>query len=175
MMMRLKNLLSDARFVTAGITAAAAAAIGSAYTAQYGFGLQPCDLCLMQRVPFALAAALGLGGLFFAVKRQNPKAAAAFVLLSGLVFLAGGGIAFYHHGVEQHWWVSFLQGCKVNLDPENLLAQIESAQAVRCDEIPWADPLFHLSMAAWNAIISPLLAAGCFVSSLLITRKANGF
>lgn len=172
--MPLKNLLSNSRVVTVGIAAVASAALASAYIAQYGFGLQPCDLCLMQRIPYAIAIVLGLAGLFFTARKQNPKAAAAFVFLAGIIFLAGGAIAFYHHGVEQHWWVSFLQGCKINLDPQNLLAQIESAKAVRCDEIPWSDPVFHLSMAAWNAIISPLLAVACLISSLLIVRKANG-
>lgn len=175
MLGKITSLLSNPVPVSAGIAAISALALASALTAQYAFGLQPCDLCLFQRAPYAVTIIMGLTGLFFATRGKNPKAAALAVFLSALVFAAGAGIAFYHHGVEQHWWVSFLQGCKVNLDPANLLAQIEAATAVRCDVIPWADPVFNLSMAAWNAIMSAGLAAGCFVSSVLIARRANGF
>lgn len=175
MLGKITSLLSSPVPVSAGIAAISALALASALTAQYAFGLQPCDLCLFQRAPYTVTIILGLAGLFLAVYKERPKAAALAVLLSAFVFAAGAVIAFYHHGVEQHWWVSFLQGCKVNLDPAALLAQIEAAPAVRCDVIPWADPVFNLSMAAWNAIMSAGLAAGCFVSSVLIARRANGF
>lgn len=171
--MWIKNLLSDSRLVSSGVVAVSISALAGALTAQYIFGLQPCDLCLFQRAPYVITIMLGTAGFLFAIK-EKPKAAAAAVFVSALVFLAGAAIAFYHSGVEQHWWVSFLQGCKVNLNPDNIIAQIESAKAVRCDVIPWADPVFHLSMASWNAILSACLAAGCTLSSILITRRANG-
>ena len=175
MLRKIVSLLSNAALVSAGIATVSTLALASAMTAQYVFSLQPCDLCLFQRAPYVITTILGTTGLFFAVKKKRPKVAAFAVFLSALVFAVGAGIAFYHHGVEQHWWVSFLEGCKVNLDPANMLAQIEAATAVRCDVIPWADPVFHQSMAAWNAIMSAGLAAGCFVSSVLIARRANGF
>jgi len=171
----LKNMLSHAALMNAGVIAISVTALASALTAQFVFGLQPCDLCLFQRAPYVITIFLGLAGLFFVMKMKKPKRAAATVFLAGIVFCIGAGIAFYHSGVEQHWWVSFLEGCKISFDPGDILKQIEAAKAVRCDEIPWADPIFHLSMASWNAIMSAGLGIGCFVSSILITRKANGF
>lgn len=175
MMDKIINLLSNASLVSAGIIAISVFSLAAALTAQFVFDLQPCDLCLLQRIPFVITIILGLAGLFFTIKMKKPKTAALAVFLSALVFLAGAITAFYHSGVEQHWWVSFLEGCKVNFNPDNILAQIQAATAVRCDVIPWADPVFHLSMASWNAIMSTGLAAGCFISSVLIARRANGF
>ena len=175
MMKKIISLLSNAGLVCAGIATISILALGSALTAQFAFGLQPCDLCLFQRAPYVITIILGVTGLFLAVKKKRPKAAALTVLFSAIAFACGAGIAFYHHGVEQHWWISFLQGCKVSFNSGDLLAQVEAAKAVRCDVIPWADPVFNMSMAAWHAIMSAGLAIGCFVSSVLIARRANGF
>ena len=73
-------------------------ALAAAYTAQYGFGLEPCILCLYQRVPYAVALGLGLLGL---VALRPAGLQPLLVLIAGLGFLAGAGIAGYHVGVEQ--------------------------------------------------------------------------
>ena len=91
--------------------------------------------------------------------------------------MTGAAIASYHTGVEQHWWASALEGCKVSFDTgeKSLMERIMSTPAARCDEIPWADPVLNLSMAAWNVIVSLILAALSAASAILIARKANGF
>lgn len=173
-----KNLLSNAVFVCGGIFLVSVTALAAALTAQFAFGLDPCPLCLYQRVPYVLAALFAVGGLAAAHAPERLKISAFLVFLCGLCFLAGGVIAFYHAGVEQHWWTSFLEGCAVNFaldDPKGLMALIEAKPAVRCDEIPWADPVLGLSMAAYNAMASAGLAAGSVAASILIARKANGF
>lgn len=169
------NLLSRPKLAGLVIAGLSAFSLGAALTAQYKFGLHPCSLCLMQRVPYALAFFTGLGALVFAVK--NKTGAAGFlVALSGVIFAAGATIAFYHHGVEQQWWVSALEGCKVTFDTSpkesgpGLLAMIEAARAVPCDKIPWQDPVLGWSMAAWNMLASAGYAAACALSAFLIFR-----
>ena len=44
---------------TVAITASAAAILAVVYIAQYGFGLWPCSLCYVQRVPYVLIVLLG--------------------------------------------------------------------------------------------------------------------
>jgi len=87
----------------------------------------------------------------------------------GLIVLFGAGVAFYHTGVEQHWWLGpttcTSQGVQ-GLTAQQLMDQILNAPLVRCDEIPWS--LFGLSMAAWNGVVS-LGLAGFWV---LAFRKA---
>lgn len=169
--------LSRPDFASCAVALASVSALGAALTAQYGFGLQPCTLCLYQRVPYVLAILLGLAG-FIAAKHAQPRVSAFLVFLCALVFLAGGVIAAYHSGVEQHWWQSFLEGCHVDFGAASgadLLKKIQSTQAARCDEIPWADPVFGFSMAVWNIFVSGALFIASLISSILIARRANGF
>ncbi len=169
----IKKLLSTPLFVSLSLLIAAVGALGSALTAQYAFGLAPCPLCIYQRWPFVIIGVLGLLGILFSLKKQDKRASFA-IFLAALAFLAGGMIAFYHTGVEQHWWKSVLEGCTVTFDTSaaDLLKQIEGTQAARCDVIPWS--LFGISMAGYNAIISLLAAPLYALSALLVVRRANG-
>ena len=155
----LNNILQNERLALFAFAAASAAALGAAFMAQYVYGLQPCVLCLYQRAPFALVilfAVLGIG-----LGRTSTKAGHIFIGLSALAFAANAVIAFYHTGVERKWWASFLEGCSVPDMKGNItdvLAQIAATPAVRCDEIPWTDPVIGLSMANYNVLFCLLMA-----------------
>lgn len=134
----------------------AASCLGAALIGQYGFNLHPCYLCILQRIPFGVIIALGLLG--FAVKRIANWT----VGLSAIAFFVNAGIATYHSGVERKWWAG-LTGCSapdLSGSIEDLMARIQSAAIVKCDEIQWE--LFGLSMANYNAIICA--GAGVVVS-----------
>ncbi len=122
-----------------------------AFIAQYVFDLQPCNLCIIQRWPFVIVIALGLIGFFLS---GNNKIAMSIMSLIGITFISNSVIAFYHSGVEHKWWKSFLEGCnvpKLEGSADEILAKIQGiTKAVRCDDIPWADPIFGLSMANYN-------------------------
>lgn len=172
----ISGILSNPFYVCTGIIAISVFSLASAYTAQYIFGLQPCVLCLYQRAPYFAAALLALIGLIAAP--QKPKISAALILICAIAFLCGSVIAAYHTGVELHWWKSFLEGCQVNFnvaEGDDILASIQSQSAVRCDEIPWSDPILKLSMANYNAVLSFIYAAFSLAGSILVTRKSNGF
>ncbi|MBL4690180.1 MAG: disulfide bond formation protein B, partial [Rhodospirillales bacterium] len=77
--------LDLSRLVPFGIFAASVAALANAYIAQYTFDLEPCILCLYQRVPYAVAGVLGLVAML--VPGQRSRA----VVLAGGVFLVGAG------------------------------------------------------------------------------------
>ncbi|NQV82173.1 MAG: disulfide bond formation protein B [Rhodospirillales bacterium] len=154
--MRGNNSFDLAVLVPFGIFAASAAALINAYIAQYVFDLQPCILCLYQRVPYAIAGVLGGAALFV------PGVRLWAVRLAGLVFLVGGGIAFYHVGVEQHWWASAAAcgsagGGDGPATVEELRQLLLSAKPVKpCDQVDWT--LFGLSMATYNVGLSLALA-----------------
>ena len=164
--------LSDTRLIPLAMAIISAGALGLALMAQYIFGLEPCVLCVIQRYPYGIIIALGLLGFVFSWKYN--KATTLSLALIGICFLANSLIAFYHSGVELHWWKSFLEGCAVpemkgNMD--QILADIQSrTKAVRCDEIPWADPIFGLSMANYNVLFCATLAilAGLSVKKNLL-------
>ncbi|NCC21757.1 MAG: disulfide bond formation protein B [Alphaproteobacteria bacterium] len=167
------RLLSNAIFVNAGIVAVSVVSLGSALTAEYVFGLQPCVLCLYQRIPFVVTTILGLTGLVLALNDRN-RISAIMIALGAVAFLINSIIAFYHTGVEQHWWASAFEGCNVAVNPVapgNLLESLREAQAVPCDVIPWADPVFGLSMANYNTMMCLGLAIGCGLCAWLIRNR----
>jgi disulfide bond formation protein DsbB len=144
-----------------------AAALGTAYAAEFGFGLEPCPLCLYQRVPYWIAAALGLAALATPAGRLRTTMIAA----AGLVFLAGAGIAFYHVGVERHWWASAVCGTEIEtgLSVEQLAERLMATPPQSCDQINWS--LFGISMATYNAAFSLVLAVGTFAGAYFIWKS----
>lgn len=157
------------RLVPFAILAAAVGALGTAYTAELGFGIEPCPLCLYQRIPYAVAGMLALGALL----APRGWARAVAVALAGAVFAVGAGIAFHHVGVEQHWWTS-VAACGVGgAAPEpktvdELRALLQAAPAKACDELDWT--LFGVSMATYNVAASLALAVGSFWGAERIRR-----
>jgi disulfide bond formation protein DsbB len=164
--------LTEARAAGPLIAFISLSALAGAYFFQYVVGLAPCPLCLYQRIPHAILVALGLAILALS---RKPKLAAGAIFLASLIYLASASVAFYHAGVEQHWWASFLEACTAQIDSksDNLLQQIEQTRAVRCDSVPWQ--MFGVSMAGYNAILSLIMALYAFVAAIMITRRSNGF
>ena len=138
--------------IAASLLAICVMALVLALTAQYGFGLRPCNLCLIQRVPFVLAAVLA------AVSLRMPHLAGRLLPLAGLLLMVNGAIAFYHVGVEQSWWISAV--CPAG-DPSgpisvaDLMADMNKPVEAHCDQPAWS---FHgITMAALNVPFSALL------------------
>ena len=149
------------------ILIASAALVGGALLFQYVGGLRPCELCLYQRWPYY--AVIVLSALALAAGRCGITAAVTG--LAALAFLIGAGLAFYHVGVEQHWFagpsactgVSAAAGDSIADFRARLMAQ----QPVRCDEPQWA--LFGVSLAGWNLLASVALVIFCL---LALRRRA---
>ena len=67
----------------------------SAFFIEFVLGHQPCNLCLIQRIPYGLSIILIAINYF---QRQNEK---FIILLLILVFSFSFLISFYHFGIEQ--------------------------------------------------------------------------
>ncbi len=179
-----QKLLSCPIVVLSGIAAISFFSLAAALTAEVAFGLEPCILCIYQRIPFAAALLLSITGIIilsirgpvssgapptgFALckiqggKRENI--ARYIIAICGVAFLANSAIAFYHTGVELKWWRSAVEGCAAPIfgdNPQSILENILSAPTARCDEIPWADPILGLSMANYNVIMCFGLSVVC--------------
>lgn len=169
------KLVSSSKFMHAAMAFVSASALGMALMSQYVFGLLPCNLCVIQRYPYGIVIALGIIG--FVIANKCRKTTAVIMNLIGLTFIANSVIAFYHSGVELKWWASFLEGCSVPVlssDINEMMAQIQAAtKVVRCDEIPWADPILNLSMANYNVIFCLELGIIALISAHLIWKSAK--
>jgi disulfide bond formation protein DsbB len=146
-------------------------AVAFAYIGQYGFGLEPCVLCLYERIPYALAAGVAL---LTAVLPLTNSARALLVGLCGVIFLGGAGLAFYHVGVEEHWWAA-ITGCggqpDMDFTVEDLQASLQRPSALKpCDEVDWR--LFGISLAGYNVILSMVLAIGSFMGAGFLRKEA---
>ena len=142
------------RLVPLAIVGASVGALAVAYAAEVVLSLETCVLCLYQRVPYVLAGVLGLVALLVPRGRLRTAAAAA----AGSAFLTGAGIAFYHVGVEQHWWASAAScggDLGQGLNVQNLQQQLMEKPPKACDEVDWM--LFGVSMATYNVAASLIL------------------
>jgi len=147
-----------------------AVGIGSlafAFHAQYVQGLEPCILCLVQRVPFYAAIALGLAAF------AKPDWMVAAGWLAGGIFLAGGAVAFYHVGVEQHWWAA-VTACGGELPQQMSITDFQSALQSKpekaCDKVDWT--LFGLSMTTYNVAYSAGLGAVTLWAANQLRKRA---
>ncbi len=145
----------DRRFF--GLVAAIAViALAGVLVGQYGFGLQPCELCLLQRLPYGAVVVVALAMLAL------PTSARLRGLATGLVavaFVIGTGLASYHVGVENHWWASAVchASGSLKISPADLAAALtQRAPPPPCDQVQWT--LFGITLAGYNAVLSLILA-----------------
>src|SRR5665213_636179 len=132
-----------------------AAVIGGALLFQYVGGLAPCELCLLERWPYYIGMPLAVLVILAGGQRNLLIGGSALVML---LFLAGSGLAFYHVGVEQHWFAgptACTGGSTGAKSLEDLRAQLMATQPVRCDEPQWT--LFGVSLAGFNLLASLVL------------------
>lgn len=141
----------------AGLAGAGSAAVLIAALVFQYFGVAPCDLCITQRWPHLLAALLGAALMALrlpaAVFRAGALAGAGAAALTG-------AIGVYHSGVERGLFEgpdSCTSGPVGTLSAQDLLAQIQAAPLIRCDEIAWQ--MWGVTMPNLNAIASFAFAA----------------
>ena len=147
---------------------AAVLALAVAYTSQYAFGLEPCQLCLWQRYPYMAAAPLGV---LAALTAPGTSARRALLALTGVAFLVGAGIAGLHVGVEQGWWEG-LPGCSAPAISKDMsVAELQRALEARAEVVPCDEPAWTLagiSMAGYNVMYALILT---LVTAWLLWRR----
>ena len=149
---------ADLRRFPVFVLVASAAVLGGAFLSQYWGELAPCELCLLQRWPWAAAIAISLTAIVAGRQVALPWVA----LLLAAVFAVGSALAFYHVGVEKHWFAgpTACTGAVNAADTvEALKARILGQMPVRCDEPAWM--LWGVSLAGWNLVASLLMGGGC--------------
>ena len=128
------------------------ASIISAYFIEYALGHQPCNLCLIERIPYGLAIFLIiLNHILIKNKRF-------IILLLILVFSFSFIISFYHFGIEQGIFeesaVCGLKDASNIVSKEELLKQLQ-VKNVSCKDVTFR--IFGFSLTSFNIIISLIL------------------
>jgi disulfide bond formation protein DsbB len=155
-------MVLTARLFAGFVFVASAIVLGGALGSQYVGGLAPCELCLLQRWPWTIAMVIALVVLLAGERAALPWVA----LLLAVVFAIGSGLAFYHVGVEQHWYPG-PSACTASgnraATVEELRQQLLHQQPVQCDQPAFS--LFGVSMAGWNLLASLIMTGLCIAAA----------
>ena len=155
------TLPTSPRFLTLLALLASGAVVGSALLFQYAGGLAPCELCLYERWPYYAALVVTVVALL----TNNGAVMRGALALCTVIFAASTALAFYHAGVEYHWFPgpTACTGSGIGARTlEALKAQLLSRQPVNCDEPAWT--LFGISLAGLNVLTSLVLTLFCALS-----------
>ena len=124
-------------------------ALISAYFIEYALGHQPCNLCLIERIPYGLSIILIITIL---VLKKNQKFLVLLLILTSIFSLA---ISFYHYGIEQGFFQeSSVCGVRIfneSITKEDLLRQLNE-KTVSCKDVTFR--IFGLSLTSINIVIS---------------------
>ena len=137
----------------------------TAYVIQYIFGYQPCNLCMIERIPYALAIII----LFLNYKFKADQVFYSVLLL--LVFLFSFIISIYHLGIEQGI-ISESSICasdNINLITKDEILNSFKEIRISCKDVAFR--IFDLSLTAYNMMLSIIM----FLISVKIYIINNGF
>jgi disulfide bond formation protein DsbB len=141
--------------------------LGSAHAFETFGKLAPCLLCLKQREAYWLTGTVALVAIVLTRTAWADKVRKPLILLLGLGFLYGAGLAAYHAGAEWKWWPGPAAcGGGGAAAADDLVAMLKGGKiaAPSCDKAVWV--FLGLSMAGWNAVISLALGVASFAAAL---------
>ena len=141
-------------------------ALIAAYFIQYVLKHQPCNLCLIERIPYFFSIIV-ISICLFAEKFEKIS-----LIILSLIFFSATLIAFYHFGIEEGFikesLVCDLNNKSNNLSKEALLNQLNE-MPVSCKDVTFK--IFGLSLATFNIFISLIL--GVITTKLFLTYEKN--
>ena len=126
-------------------------ALISAFFIEYILGHQPCNLCLIERIPYILSIMIIIA--IFLIKKNQKF----LVMLLILTFIFSFAISFYHFGIEKGFFqessVCGVKSLTEIITKEDLLKQL-SEKTISCKDVTFR--IFGLSLTSINIVISLL-------------------
>ena len=130
-------------------------ALISAFFIEFILGHQPCNLCILERIPYFLAIIVILLNYKFIEFEKF------FILFLTIIFLFGTALSLYHLGIEQgliqESLVCDLKSGSNLLSKEEILKQLQE-KSVSCKDVTFK--IFGLSLTSYNILISTLITFG---------------
>ena len=127
-------------------------ALISAFFIEYVLGHQPCNLCILERIPYVVAIVIIL------LNYKFSKFEKLFLVLLIIVFLTATILSVYHFGIEQGFieesLVCDLKNSSGVTSKEEILKQLQE-QKVSCKDVTFK--IFGLSLTTYNIVISILI------------------
>ncbi len=124
----------------------------SAYFIEYILGHQPCNLCLIERVPYTLSIILLILNY---ILKSNEK---FIILLLIIIFAFSSIISIYHFGIEQEFFkesaVCGIKNASEIISKGEILKQLQQ-KTVSCRDVTFR--IFGFSLTTINILISVIL------------------
>ena len=141
-------------------------ALIAAYFIEHVLKHQPCNLCLVERIPYFFSI------IIISICLFTKKFEKLSLIILSLIFFVATLIAFYHFGIEQGFitesLVCDLSDNNNNLSKEALLSQLKE-MPVSCKDVTFK--VLGLSLATFNIFISLIL--GVINMKLFLTYEKN--
>ena len=136
-------------------------AVFAAYFIQYVLGHQPCNLCLIERIPYF--SSIIITSLCLILKKFEKV---SLIILS-LIFFSATLLSFYHFGIEQGFFKESLV-CELNIEnkiltTEELLKELNK-KTISCKDVNFK--ILGFSLATINTIFSLILSVILFMKYL---------
>ena len=145
-----------------GILVFSILSLSIAYFIQYVLGHEPCNLCIIERIPYI--AGIILISLIFILNKYQ-KIISCLILI---FFIFGAVVSFYHFGIEKSFFeesaICRIQNVSDNISKEELLKQLQVI-AISCKDVTFK--IFGFSLTTVNLILS------IFLTILLINIFIN--
>ena len=144
---------SNNKLILNGVLVFSVLSLSIAYFIQYVLGHKPCNLCIIERLPY-LGAVILISLVF--ILNKYEKILLSIVLL---FFIFGAVVSFYHFGIEQGFFSESLVcdlGNSQPLNKEELLNQLKKTEIVSCKDVTFR--FLGLSLATINTVISLILS-----------------
>ena len=142
----------NSKLILNGILIFSILSLSIAYFIQYVLGHKPCNLCLIERIPY-IASVILISLLFIISKFEKI----IFIIVL-FFFIFGALVSFYHFGIEQGFFSESLV-CNLkdnaNLSKDQLLKQLKESSIVSCKNVTFR--VLGFSLATINTVISIII------------------
>ena len=137
-----------------------------AFFIEYILGHQPCNLCLIERIPYVLSIILIIWNNIF---KTNEK---IIILLLIITFTFSSIVSFYHFGIEQNFFkespVCTLNNTSGIISKEEILKQLQEIY-ISCKDVTFR--VFGLSLTSINMFLSLILTI--LLTKIFISYEKN--
>ena len=128
-------------------------ALASAFFIEHALGHQPCNLCILERIPYLMAIVIIILNYKFVHLEKY------FILFLIIIFLIATILSLYHLGIEQGFIKESLV-CDLKkesdlLSKEDILKQLQEKN-ISCKDVTFK--IMGLSLTSYNIFISLLIS-----------------
>lgn len=125
-----------------------------AYIMQYAYGIEPCKLCLYERIAFFSTAIISIAFLMPVIKHYSIVALG----LISVTLAVNVALSFYHIGVENNWFHTSLCSIDQDLSSHTSLEKFflgDQTTIGECSEVKFR--FLKISLAGWNLVYCLIL------------------